>query len=67
MPLASITRDRVQALIGMGMDDGDFAKLVALQALASGYTLQPENAPVSDGLSPEVRPESSIDRHGGRP
>ena len=33
MPLASITRDKVQELIGTGLDDGDFAKLVELQAL----------------------------------
>ncbi|HXE50511.1 MAG TPA: NAD(P)-dependent oxidoreductase [Ramlibacter sp.] len=50
MPLCSITRDQVQALIGHGMDDEDFAKLIVLQALASGLTLSPENVPVSDGL-----------------
>ena len=52
LPLASVTRDRLQELIGMGMDDGDFAKLVALQARASGYALVPENVPVGDGLAP---------------
>ena len=36
MPLASITRDLVQTLIGRGMDDEDFAKLLVLQAEASG-------------------------------
>ena len=36
MPLASITRDLVQTLIGHGMDDEDFAKLLVLQAQASG-------------------------------
>jgi len=50
MPLASITRDMVQTLIGHGMDDEDFAKLVVLQARASGLQLQPENVPVDDGL-----------------
>ena len=50
MPLASITRDQVQALIGHGMDDEDFAKLIVLQALASGLELAPENVPVDDGL-----------------
>jgi len=50
MPLCSITRDQVQALIGHGMDDEDFAKLIVLQAQASGLTLSPENVPVSDGL-----------------
>jgi len=50
MPLCSITRDQVQALIGHGMDDEDFAKLIVLQAMASGLALSPENVPVSDGL-----------------
>ena len=51
MPLASITRDLVQTLIGRGMDDEDFAKLIVLQAQASGIELEPENVPVSDGLA----------------
>jgi 3-hydroxyisobutyrate dehydrogenase len=51
MPLASATRDQVQTLIGHGMDDEDFAKLIVLQALASGLELTPENVPVDDGLS----------------
>jgi 3-hydroxyisobutyrate dehydrogenase len=50
MPLASVTRDLVQTLIGHGMDDEDFAKLIVLQALASGIELEPENVPVDDGL-----------------
>jgi 3-hydroxyisobutyrate dehydrogenase len=50
MPLASVTRDLVQTLIGHGMDDEDFAKLIVLQALASGLELAPENVPVDDGL-----------------
>jgi len=51
MPLASITRDLVQTLIGHGMDDEDFAKLIVLQAQASGLELAPDNVPVDDGLS----------------
>jgi 3-hydroxyisobutyrate dehydrogenase-like beta-hydroxyacid dehydrogenase len=50
MPLASITRDLVQTLIGHGMDEEDFAKLIVLQAMASGLALVPENVPVGDGL-----------------
>ena len=50
MPLCSITRDQVQALIGHGMDEEDFAKLIVLQAMASGLALTPEDVPVSDGL-----------------
>lgn len=50
MALASLTRDLVQGLIGNGLDDGDFAKLIVQQARASGIELQSENAAVSDGL-----------------
>ena len=50
MPLASLTRDIVQTLIGYGMTDEDFAKLIVLQAQASGLELEPENVPVGDGL-----------------
>jgi len=50
MPLASITRDLVQTLIGCGMDDEDFAKLIVMQARASGIELQSENVAVDDGL-----------------
>jgi 3-hydroxyisobutyrate dehydrogenase-like beta-hydroxyacid dehydrogenase len=51
MPLASLTRDVVQALIGRGMDDEDFAKLIVLQGEASGVSLEAENVPVDDGLA----------------
>lgn len=50
MPLASITRDLVQALIGNGLGDEDFAKLIVQQARASGLALASEHAPVGDGL-----------------
>ena len=45
MPLASITRDLVQTMIGRGMTQQDFAQLLLLQAEASGLTLEPENVP----------------------
>ncbi len=51
MPLASATRDLLQTLIGHGMSDEDFAKLIVLQAQASGIELKPENVPVGDGLT----------------
>jgi 3-hydroxyisobutyrate dehydrogenase len=51
MPLASLTRDLVQTLIGHGMDDEDFAKLIVLQARASGIDLMSENVAVDDGLA----------------
>ena len=50
MPLASITRDTLQTLIGRGMTEEDFATLLVLEAEASGVKLEPENVPVSDGL-----------------
>jgi 3-hydroxyisobutyrate dehydrogenase len=50
MPLASLTRDMVQTLIGRGMTEEDFAQLLLLQAQASGVKLEPENVQVSDGL-----------------
>jgi len=51
MPLASLTRDLVQTLIGNGMTEEDFAQILLLQARASGVALEPENVPVGDGLS----------------
>jgi 3-hydroxyisobutyrate dehydrogenase len=51
MPLASATRDLIQAMMGKGMTEQDFATLIVQQAQASGITLKPENVPVGDGLS----------------
>ena len=51
MPLASITRDLIQQMIGNGMTEQDFATLLVMQARASGIALEPENVPVGDGLS----------------
>ena len=49
MPLASMTRDLVQTLIGHGYDQ-DFSQLLLLQAEASGVELKSENVQLSDGL-----------------
>jgi 3-hydroxyisobutyrate dehydrogenase-like beta-hydroxyacid dehydrogenase len=51
MPLASITRDLVQAMIGSGLAEEDFAAILVQQARMSGVDLAPENVPVGDGLS----------------
>ena len=51
MPLASLTRDAVQTMIGFGLADQDFAQLLVVVAKASGLALVPENVPVGDGLS----------------
>jgi 3-hydroxyisobutyrate dehydrogenase len=51
MPLAAQTRDLIQAMIGHGMTEEDFATLLLMQAKASGIDLAPENKEVGDGLS----------------
>ena len=51
MPLASATRDLIQAMIGQGWTEQDFATLLLQQAEASGLKLKPENVEVGDGLS----------------
>src|SRR5258706_10415136 len=51
MPLTSLTRDTLQSLIGPGVTEEDFAKLLVLQAEASGLKLEPENVAVGDGLT----------------
>jgi 3-hydroxyisobutyrate dehydrogenase len=50
MPVAAAAQQAVQALIGHGYTDVDFAALIELQAKASGLDLEPESALVSDGL-----------------
>ena len=52
MPLAALTRDLIQQMIGHGMTEQDFATLLVMQAKASGIELSSENAQVGDGLSP---------------
>ena len=51
LPLASLTRDLIQSMIGQGWTEQDFATLLLQQAEASGVKLKPENVEVSDGLS----------------
>jgi 3-hydroxyisobutyrate dehydrogenase-like beta-hydroxyacid dehydrogenase len=53
MPLAALTRDLIQQMIGHGMTEQDFSTLLVMQAKASGLTLKPENVAVSDGLGPQ--------------
>jgi 3-hydroxyisobutyrate dehydrogenase-like beta-hydroxyacid dehydrogenase len=50
MPLASLTRDVVQTMIGHGLADKDFAQLLLVAAEAAGISLAPENVRVDDGL-----------------
>jgi len=51
MPLAALTRDLIQQMIGHGMTEQDFATLLVMQAKASGLELKPENKEVGDGLA----------------
>ena len=51
MPLASLTRDLIQQMIGYGLSEQDFSTLLLMQARASGLELKPENVKVSDGLA----------------
>lgn len=51
MPVTAVAREAVQALIGEGRTDEDFAALLDLQARASGLKLAPEKADVTDGLA----------------
>lgn len=50
MPVASAAQQVVQALIGSGHTDVDFASLIELQAKLSGLELESEAVSVSDGL-----------------
>ncbi len=50
LPLAAITREIVQAMIGQGYSDCDFGALLEVEAKAAGLDLRPENVAVSDGL-----------------
>jgi 3-hydroxyisobutyrate dehydrogenase len=51
MPLASLTRDLIQQMMGHGMTEEDFSTLLVMQAKASGIELKPENVEVKDGLA----------------
>ena len=53
MPVAAVTQQIVQGMLGQGYDDVDFAALLELEARASGYELASEDVPVSDGLGGE--------------
>ena len=50
LPLASLTRDILQSLIGHGTKDEDFAKLLVHHARSAGLDLEAEDVPVNDGL-----------------
>ena len=51
MAVTALVREILQGLIGQGFTEQDFATLLVQQAKAAGLPLEPENVPVSDGLS----------------
>ena len=51
LPVAALTHPLVQAVIGRGHLDDDFAALLPEQAAAAGLDLLPEDTPVDDGLT----------------
>jgi 3-hydroxyisobutyrate dehydrogenase-like beta-hydroxyacid dehydrogenase len=55
MPVAAATHHQVQAAIGRGHAEEDFAALLIEQGRNSGVELQPEGVEVGDGLSSEGR------------
>jgi 3-hydroxyisobutyrate dehydrogenase-like beta-hydroxyacid dehydrogenase len=50
MPVASMTREIIQNLIGNGYTDCDFAALIEMQAKNSGYEIKSEDVEVETGL-----------------
>jgi 3-hydroxyisobutyrate dehydrogenase len=53
LPVTAVTAQLVQAAVGSGRLDEDFAILLDLQAAASGLKLEPDDVPVDDGLGGE--------------
>jgi 3-hydroxyisobutyrate dehydrogenase len=54
MPVAAAAQQVVQALIGHGYGEVDFAALLELEARGSGLDLEPEGVSVPDGLDGAV-------------
>ena len=50
MPVASMTKEIIQNLIGQGYTDCDFAALIEMQAKNSGYEIKSEEVDVGTGL-----------------
>jgi 3-hydroxyisobutyrate dehydrogenase len=52
LPVASLVHQIVQAMIGHGYADQDFAALIEVEARSAGLRLESEHADISDGLGP---------------
>ena len=60
MPLAATAAQAVQALIGHGFSEVDFAALLEQTARASGVELTSEETEVDDGLSPQPEVAATV-------
>jgi 3-hydroxyisobutyrate dehydrogenase len=56
MPVAAVTQEIVQGMLGQGYEDVDFAALLELEARAAGHELRSEDVEVSDGLGEPAVP-----------
>jgi 3-hydroxyisobutyrate dehydrogenase len=65
MPVAAAAQQVVQALMGFGYEGIDFMALLELEARGSALELEPENVPVSDGLSEDGKVGVAAARRGG--
>jgi 3-hydroxyisobutyrate dehydrogenase len=65
MPVAAAAQQVVQSLMGFGYDDIDFMALLELEARGSSLELEPENVPVSDGLSDDGKVDMASARTRG--
>jgi 3-hydroxyisobutyrate dehydrogenase len=52
LPVAGLVHQLIQALVGRGHGDEDFAALLQLEAESAGLQLTSEHADISDGLEP---------------
>ena len=67
MPVAAVTQEIVQGMIGHGYEDVDFAALLELQARTSALELAPEGVEVSDGLEADDTADGSTGPHRAAP
>jgi 3-hydroxyisobutyrate dehydrogenase len=65
LPVAAAAQQVVQALVGHGYTDVDFAALIEQQARAAGLDLVSEDAPVDDGLGRPHGEPVSVRGDGG--
>lgn len=51
IPASALVHQMVVAMIGSGMGDDDFGRLLTVAAEGAGYEMEPENIDVADGLT----------------